>query len=89
MLMRLFRKLKKSVKASTVYKVRVERKTQKKLARISEPYYSQLKSAILNLGQNPRPFGYIKMTGRKAYRLKVAQYRIIYEIKDAGGAVTF
>jgi mRNA interferase RelE/StbE len=65
-----------------MYKVRVERKAQKKLSKIPEPYYSNLKTSILDLGKNPRPQGYKKLKGRDGYRIRVADYRIIYEIQD-------
>lgn len=65
------------------YKVRLERKAQKQLAKVSEPYYSNIKTAILDLGKNPRPAGYKKLKGRDAFRIRVANYRIIYEIQDA------
>jgi len=65
-----------------MYKVRVERRAQKKLASIPEPYYSNLKVAILGLGNEPRPPGCKKLKGRDAYRIRVADYRIIYEIQD-------
>lgn len=64
------------------YKVRLERKVLKKLVRISEPYYSDIKTAILDLGNNPRPRGCKKLRGRNAFRIRVANYRIIYEIQD-------
>ena len=43
------RLLKKSKKTGTAkrYKVRVERKAQKKLAGIPKPYYSKIKAVIL------------------------------------------
>lgn len=66
-----------------MYRVRVERKLQKKLSKIPEPYYSNLKTAILDLGNDPRPQGYIKLKGRDGYRIRVADYRIIYEIQDS------
>lgn len=66
-----------------MYKVRVERKAQKKLSKIPEPYYSNLKTAILDLGNNPRPQGYKKLKGRDGYRIRVANYRIIYEIQES------
>lgn len=65
-----------------MYTIRIERKAQKKLEKISEPYYSNIKKAILNLSSNPRPTGYIKLKGRNAFRIRVADYRIIYEIHD-------
>ncbi|MFN3802452.1 type II toxin-antitoxin system RelE family toxin [Belliella pelovolcani] len=66
-----------------MYKVRLERKAQKKLAKIPDPYYSNIKASILDLGNNPRPKGYNKLRGREGYRIRVADYRIIYEIQDA------
>ncbi len=65
------------------YKVRLERKAQKNLAKVAEPYYSNIKTAILDLGKNPRPPGCIKLKGRDAFRIRIANYRIIYEIQDA------
>ncbi|MDR1518346.1 MAG: type II toxin-antitoxin system RelE/ParE family toxin [Dysgonamonadaceae bacterium] len=52
------------------------------MEKISNPYYSKVKEAILALANNPRPTGYIKLKGREAYRIRVADYRIIYEIMD-------
>lgn len=65
-----------------MYRVRIERKAQKKLVRIPEPYYSKIKIAIFDLAKNPRPVNYKKLKGRNAYRVRVADYRIIYEIQD-------
>ena len=65
-----------------MYKVRIERKVQKKIAKISEPYYSKIKSAILALGDNPRPMGHIKLKGKDVCRIRVGNFRIIYEIHD-------
>jgi mRNA interferase RelE/StbE len=65
-----------------IYKVRIERKVEKKLERITPPYYSKLKKAILNLRENPRPDGHKKLKGFEAYRIRVGNYRIIYEVKD-------
>jgi mRNA interferase RelE/StbE len=65
-----------------MYTIRIERKAQKKLAKISNPYYSKIKTAILDLGNNPRPQGFKKLKGRNGYRIRVADYRVIYEIID-------
>lgn len=66
-----------------VYKVTIKKGAIKTLSKIPEPYYSSIKSAILYLGQNPRPPGYIKLKAREAYRIRVSDYRIIYEIFDS------
>ena len=44
--------------------------------------WDKIKQAIINLEKEPRPTGYIKLKGRDAYRIRVADYRIIYEIFD-------
>ena len=41
-----------------------------------------IKSAISDLADNPRPFGYKKLKGEEAYRIRVGVYRIIYEIDN-------
>lgn len=65
-----------------MYQVRIERKAIKKLAKIPEPYYSKIKLAILDLANNPFPQNYKQLKGRNAFRIRVANYRIIYEIQE-------
>lgn len=65
-----------------MYKVLIERKAQKQLDRVSEPHYSKLKKAILDLANNPRPQGYKKLKGRKGFRIRQGDYRVIYDILD-------
>jgi mRNA interferase RelE/StbE len=64
------------------YKVNLKKKAIKALASINEPYYSNIKEAIYKLQDNPRPLGCKKLKGRDGYRIRVADYRIIYEIFD-------
>lgn len=54
----------------------------KELEKINEPYYSAIKQAIANLTINPRPQGYKKLKGRDGYRIRVSNYRVIYNIFD-------
>ncbi len=65
------------------YQVNISKRAIKALAKVPEPYYSKLKQAIYGLADNPRPIGYKKLKGRDAYRVRVADYRIIYEIQDS------
>jgi mRNA interferase RelE/StbE len=64
------------------YQITLKKKAIKALQEISEPYYSNIKSAIYALADNPRPHGYKKLKGRNGFRIRVADYRIIYEIFD-------
>jgi mRNA interferase RelE/StbE len=65
------------------YNVTLKKRAIKALEKINEPYYFNIKEAIYNLADNPRPTGYKKLKGRDAYRIRVADYRIIYEILDS------
>jgi mRNA interferase RelE/StbE len=64
------------------YKVVIKKRAIKVLEKINEPYYSNIKEAIYSLADNPRPTGYKKLKDRDGYRIRVADYRIIYEIFD-------
>jgi mRNA interferase RelE/StbE len=64
------------------YNVTVRKGAMKVLEGINEPYYSNIKTAMFALGKNPRPQGYKKLKGRNGYRIRVADYRIIYDIFD-------
>ena len=54
----------------------------KELEKINEPNYSRIKQAIYGLADNPRPQGYKKLRGIEGYRIRVGDYRIIYDIFD-------
>ncbi len=54
----------------------------KELEKINEPFYSNIKEAISKLTENPRPNGYIKLNGRDGYRIRIGDYRVIYDIFD-------
>lgn len=64
------------------YQIRISKRAIKTLEKISEPYYSNIKKVIYSLKENPRPQGVKKLKGRNALRIRVANYRIIYQIFD-------
>ncbi len=64
------------------YRVVLRRQAIKALEEIDEPFYSRIKTAIYDLADDPRPPGYKKIRGREGYRIRVANYRILYEIDD-------
>ena len=63
-----------------MYELRFKKKAIKALTKINNPYYTSIIEAIDNLTENPKPFGYKKLTGRDGYRIRVGTYRIIYDI---------
>ena len=65
-----------------MYALDIERAALKSLSKISRPYQDKIITAIEKLKNNPRPAGVKKLTGRDAWRIRVGEYRIIYEIYD-------
>jgi mRNA interferase RelE/StbE len=64
------------------------RRASKELADLPVRYYEKVKTSVFALGDDPRPPGYLKLTGRPGWRIRVGDYRIIYEIDDSKGTVT-
>ena len=64
------------------YQVNVKPKAFKALEKINDPDYSNIKKAIRSLEDDPRPHGYKKLKGRDGYRIRVGDYRVIYNIFD-------
>ena len=64
------------------YSVFVRKSAQKALARIPFPFQDRIIRAIRSLANVPRPHGVKKLSNREAWRIRVGDYRIIYEIHD-------
>ena len=65
------------------YTLNFSKRAFKELAKINEPYYTSIKVAVTSLTDNPRPQGYRKLKGRDGFRIRVGDYRIIYDIFDS------
>ncbi len=65
-----------------MYRIEVKKSAQKELSQISPPYNKNIVEAIDELASNPRPAGAKKLKGSEAYRIRVADYRIIYTVED-------
>lgn len=65
-----------------MYQLLITKYAQKQLEKIPEREYKKIVVLIRSLAANPRPFGYIKLKGEDAYRIRSGNYRVIYEIKD-------
>lgn len=64
------------------YAVEILRSAQKQLARLDWQAQDRIIEAIRALAKNPRPKGCSKLTGRAAWRIRVGDYRVIYEVED-------
>jgi mRNA interferase RelE/StbE len=70
------------------YSVFILPRAQKELAQLPSTQYVRLRDAIRELVQDPRPFGCLKLTGREGWRLRVGDFRVVYEIDDKQQTVT-
>lgn len=64
------------------FSISLTNKAQKNLDKLPDNIADPIIQHIAELSDNPRPHGYIKLKGRNAYRIRVGNYRIIYEILD-------
>jgi mRNA interferase RelE/StbE len=65
------------------YSIFLERAAEKDLSRLSAETHERVIVAIKKLGDNPRPAGCRKLTGSaNDWRIRVGDYRVIYEIAD-------
>lgn len=64
------------------YTISILRRAQKELAQLPGGVYEQVRDVIRNLTHSPRPPGCMKLTARPGWRLRVGDYRLIYEIDD-------
>lgn len=64
------------------YKVTLSKKAVKSLDKLSNAIAEPIFEAIGNLANNPRPNGCKKLKGREGYRIRVGNYRVLYDIFD-------
>jgi mRNA interferase RelE/StbE len=67
------------------YRVDFSSAAQKQLKKLTPAVSDRLLDRILELAENPRPPGCVKMTDyeKDAWRIRVGDYRVIYRIFDS------
>ena len=66
-----------------MYQVVIERRAEKDLSRLSTQVHRRVSEAILALAADPRPEGCRKLVGGEGdWRIRVGDYRVIYQIAD-------
>ena len=69
-------------------KVTILRRAQKELGALGGEAYGRVRDAIGGLTEDPRPSGCLKLTGRDGWRIRIGNYRVVYEIDDNAQIVT-
>ena len=71
-----------------MHKVYLERAAERDLRRLSAEDFQRVISHIRGLAENPRPTGCRKISGsERDWRIRIEDYRLIYEIDDKAMAV--
>lgn len=71
------------------YRIEVTNAAERDLRALPGNVLKRVDARILSLGENPRPDGVKKLAGADdLYRVRVGDYRIIYEIRDRVTLVT-
>ena len=66
------------------YRILVPRPVQKQLDRLPRSARKRVLAKIVQLKQDPRPRGCVKLRGYEAeYRIRIGEYRLRYEVRDA------
>ena len=64
------------------YSIEFAHSVQKDLRKIERTHVPRLLTVIEGLADEPRPPGSKKLTGEELFRLRVGNYRIVYEVID-------
>jgi mRNA interferase RelE/StbE len=64
------------------YRVQIMTSAQRQLSRLNRPLQKRISAVIDNLPIQPRPPGVKKLQGMDYWRIRVGDYRIIYQIQD-------
>jgi mRNA interferase RelE/StbE len=65
------------------YRIVILPVAERQLRRIDSGPRKRIDTAILALAGDPRPNGCRKLSGSEEYRIRVGDYRVLYEIEDA------
>lgn len=61
----------------------------KQLQQLPRPVFTAALKAIVALANEPRPVGCVKLAGSASdWRIRIGEYRIVYEVNDKQGTVT-
>ena len=72
-----------------MYTLLIKPSAERDLRRLPEAIFRRVNEGLLTLRNNPRPGGTVKLSGNlEGWRLRVGDYRILYQIDDDAKTVT-
>ena len=72
------------------HEILIKASAEKDMRRLPRDVWERVASAILELREEPRPPGVLKLKGKgeEGWRIRVGDYRVVYQIDDSTGQVT-
>jgi mRNA interferase RelE/StbE len=70
------------------YTILMLRRAQRELAKLPIEAYEPIRDAIYALAETSRPPACLKLKNREGWRIRIGDYRVIYEIDDEQKVVT-
>ncbi len=70
--------------SGVAYSVRIKRSAARELARIAKPARERIVEAVDGLAENPFTGTALKGELRGLRRIRIGEYRIVYEIREEG-----
>lgn len=64
------------------YQIVLTNAANKQLRKLPTQIAQRIQTELLELENDPRPTGCKKLTGVEAWRIRIGDYRVIYEIQD-------
>lgn len=64
------------------YQIVLTNAANKQLRKLPTQIAQRIQTELLELENDPRPNGCKKLTGVEAWRIRIGDYRVIYEIQD-------
>ncbi len=64
------------------YKVKVKKSAEKELRKIPKKELIKIIDQIRSLADNPHPPGSKKLTNQEKYRIRIGNYRVLYNVED-------
>jgi mRNA interferase RelE/StbE len=64
------------------YQIIIPKTVTKQLEKLPQSIHNKIIENIIILQENPRPTNSLKMKNNEGYRLKIGDYRVLYDIDD-------
>ncbi len=74
--------------SATVYRLRIKPSAEKDLERLRGETWQRVRDALSELRNNPRPAGCVKLTDSPSWRIRIGDWRAVYDIDDGAQIVT-